>query len=241
MLPRTKRVVVTHYQPWRKWAVLAISVVSLPLVAWGFYDYGRSVAGFDSLEAGRERRTLQGAIDDLKEGNDSLRQQLENLARAKEIDKQAYGEIDSSLESLQHEIAELKEEVAFYRRIAAPHESAQGVRIQNLQLSGNGKKHGYSYTLILVQTAKDASFTRGEVKIKVQGLVKQEQTEYSFTELSGQNAEGEKFRFKYFGKTEGNIILPAGFIPTRVMVHVTVESPKRSDVEAAYAWQEVTS
>jgi len=236
-----KQLVVTSYHPWRKWVVLTVLVVSLPLIGWGLFDYGRSRAGFDSQAAAQERRALQDAIDGLQEGNDDLRQEAANTERAREIDKQAYANIDASLESLQAEIAELKEEVAFYRGIVSPQDASQGVRVQKLQLVANGGERGYSYELVLVQTIKAKSSTRGEVRLTVQGLLNQAQKEYSFGELSGRNADGEKFRFKYFGKTEGDIILPADFIPTRVVVNMAVTSPKRSNVEAVYAWQDVVS
>ena len=240
MFRSAKQLVVTAYHPWRKWMVAGVLLVVVPIGAWSLFDYGRSRAGFDSESASREQHQLQSNINALQESNGLLSQQLANLEREKQVDQQAYTEIKSSLESMQNEISELKEEVAFYRGIAAPQDAAQGVRIQNLQLSGNDSERGYSYKLVLVQMTKGKSETRGEVKLTVQGLLNQVQKEYSFGELAGRDAVG-KFQFKYFGQTEGDIILPADFIPTRVVVHVTVESPKRSEVEEVFAWQDIVT
>ena len=85
---------------------------------------------------------------------------------------------------------------------------------------------------------KEKRKTSGTVKLTVQGLLNQVQKEFSFGELSGHNAGG-KFQFKYFGQTEGDIILPADFIPTRVVVQVSVQSPKRSEVKQVFAWQDI--
>ena len=240
MFRSDKQLVVTAYHPWRKWVVVGVLLVAVPLGAWSLFDYGRSRAGFDSVTASREQHKLQSHIKALQESNGLLSQQLANLEREKQVDQQAYAEIKSSLESMQNEISELKEEVAFYRGIAAPQDAAQGVRIQNLQLSSNDSERGYSYKLVLVQMTKGKRETRGEVKLTVQGLLNQVQKEYSFGELAGRDAVG-KFQFKYFGQTEGDIILPADFIPTRVVVHVTVEEPKRSDVEEVFAWQDIVT
>lgn len=236
-----KQLVVKSYHPWRRRVLATVLGLALPLIGWGLFDYGRHRAGFDSWEAAQEKRAMQDAIDGLQESNDELRQQVANAERAREIDKQAYADIDASLESMQNEIAELKEEVAFYRGIVSPQDAFQGVRVQNLRLTSNGGERGYSYKVVLVQTIKARRSTRGQVKLTVQGLLDQAQKEYTFGELSGRSAEGEKFRFKYFGKMEGDIILPPDFIPTRVVVHVTVASPKRSEVEAVFAWQDVIS
>jgi hypothetical protein len=238
MFRSDKQLVVTAYHPWRKWVVSAVLVVTVPLGAWSLFDYGRSRAGFDSRTAAQRQEQLQSNIYTLQESNSLLSQQVANLQREKQVDQQAYAKIKSSLESMQNEISELKEEVAFYRGIAAPQDAAQGLRIQNLQISGNGSERGYSYKLVLVQTTKGKHETRGVVKLTAQGLLNQVQKEYSFGEMAGREARG-KFRFKYFGEMEGDIILPADFIPTRVVVHVTVESPKHSEVEEVFAWQDI--
>ncbi|MEJ2566003.1 MAG: hypothetical protein P8141_08555 [Gammaproteobacteria bacterium] len=240
MFRSTKQLVVTAHQPWRKWVVLAVLAVAVPLGAWGLYSYGLYRAGFDSLSALREQHELRSHISVLEKSNGDLSQQVANLEREKQVDQRAYADIKASLESMQDEISELKEEVAFYRGIAAPQDAAQGVRIQGLQLSGNGSERGYSYKLVLVQMTKGRRVTRGTIKLTAQGVLNKVQKEYSFGELAGKNAIG-KFHFKYFGEMEGDIILPADFNPTRVVVHVKVESPKHSEVEKVYAWQDILS
>lgn len=238
MFRSAKQLVVTAYHPWRKWVVLAVVVLAVPVGVWSLFDYGRSRAGFDSQAASHERHKLQSNIDTLQESNGMLSQQVANLEREKQVNQQAYKEIKASLESMQNEISELKEEVAFYRGIAAPQDATQGVHIQNLHLSGNGSERGYSYKLVLVQMSKVKRATSGVVKLTVQGLLNQVQKEFSFGELAGRSAGG-KFQFKYFGQTEGDIILPANFIPTRVVVHVTVDRPKHAEVEEVFAWQDI--
>jgi len=240
MFRSDKQLVVTAYHPWRKWVVFGVLLVAVPLGAWSLFDYGRSRAGFDSQAASRKQDQLQSNIYTLQESNSLLSQQLANLEREKQVDQQAYAKIKSSLESMQNEISELKEEVAFYRGIATPQDAVQGLRIQNLQLSGNGSERGYSYKLVLVQMTKEKSATSGTVKLTVQGLLNQVQKEYSFGEMAGRDAVG-KFHFKYFGELEGDISLPADFVPTRVVVHVSVESPRHSEVDEVFAWQDILS
>ena len=238
MFRSDKQLVVTAYHPWRKWMVLVVLAIAVPVGAWGLYSFGLYRAGFDSLSASHERHKLQSHVDALQKSNGDLSQQVANLERAKQVDQRAYADIKSSLDSMQDEISELKEEVAFYRGIAAPQDAAQGVRIQGLQLSDNGSERGYSYKLVLVQMTKGKRITRGTVRLTAQGVLNKVQKEYSFGELAGKNAVGT-FKFKYFGELEGDIILPADFIPTRVVVHVTVESPKHSEVKEVFAWQDI--
>src|SRR3569832_1751149 len=143
-----RQLVVKAHRPWRKWLARVLMVLCLPLAGWGLFDYGRARAGFDSVEAGRRQAELQGALDRFRETNEALRQQVVTMEQAKEIDRQAYAEINQNLVTLQDEILELKEEVAFFRGFVSPDKAGvSGVRVQSLQLSANGQVRGFTYKL----------------------------------------------------------------------------------------------
>lgn len=241
MFRNARQWVVKVHRPWRKRLMLAALVLGLPLVLWGVFDYGRYRAGFDSGEAGRLRAELLGTIQSLRETNESLRQQTVTMERARDIDRQAYAEVDSNLVTLQKEVLDLKEEVAFYRAIVAPNQTAAGVRVQSLQLKANGGNRGYSYKLVLTRMGADAKPAKGRAKIVVQGLLGQTQSEFSLDKLTGQNGNDYLFQFKYFDESEGDLVLPESFVPTRVVVEVLTESPTRNRSEAVYSWKELTS
>src|SRR3569832_3019564 len=97
-MPRDARqLVVKAHRPWRKWLVLVLMVLCLPLAGGGLFDYGRARAGFDSGEAGRRQAEWQCALDRFRETNEALRQQVVTLEQAKVIDRQAYAEINQNL------------------------------------------------------------------------------------------------------------------------------------------------
>src|SRR3569832_2259083 len=211
-----RQLVVKAHRPWRKWLVLVLMVLCLPLAGWGLFDYGRARAGFDSVEAGRRQAELQGALGRFRETNEALRQQVVTLEQAKEIDRQAYAEINQNLVSLQDEILELKEEVAFYRGIVSPDKAGvSGVRVQSQQLSANGQVRGFTYKLILTQLGKEAKSVRGSVRIRLQGLKNNAPTELPMARLDGHNGGSFEFKFKYFDKHEGDIFGPGGGGPAR--------------------------
>lgn len=241
MFRNARHWVVKAHRPWRKRLVVAALVLGLPLGAWGLFDFGRHRAGFDSGEAERVRAELQANVQGLREANEMLRQQVVTQEQAREIDRQAYADVNDSLVSLQSEILELKEEVAFYRGIVTPDKVTSGIHVQRLQLSANGEQRGYSYKLVLAQMGGDVKPVKGRVKIVVQGLLDQAPSEFSFDKLAGQDGDGYRFKFKYFDKSEGDIVLPEAFVPTRVLVEVLTDSPKRARVEAVYDWQELAS
>lgn len=239
MFRNSNQMVVKVHQPWRKWLVIALVVLGVPLGGWGLFDYGRSRAGFDSAEAAHRLAESREAVAGLRAANQALHQQLATMAQAKEIDRKAYDEINQDLITLQEEILELKEEVEFYRGIVSPEHASAGVRVQSLRLSANGQTRGYTYKLVLTQIDKDAKTTKGWANIRLQGLQDKTPAEFSVAKLAGQDDAGYKFQFKYFDKSEGDIVLPEKFLPTRVVVEINTDAPKRARVESVYPWQDV--
>src|SRR3569833_3413786 len=235
-----RQLVVKAHRPWRKWLVRVLMVLCLPLAGWGLFDYGRARAGFDSVEAGRRQAELQGALDRFRETNEALRQQVVTLEQAKENKNQTKDKNKQNHKTKQEENHKLKEEVAFYRGIVSPDKAGvSGVRVQSLQLSANGQVRGFTYKLILTQLDKEAKSVRGSVRIRLQGLKNNAPTEIPMARLGGHDGGSFDFKFKYFDKQEGDIILPEDFVPTRVVVEVVTESPKPARAEMAYTWQEV--
>ncbi len=240
MFRNARQWVVKVHRPWRKRLIVAALVLGLPLVLWGVFDYGRYRAGFDSGEAGRMRTELLGTIQSLREANELLRQQTVTMGQARDIDRQAYAEVDAHLLALQKQVLELKEEVAFYRTIVAPANATSGVRVQSLQLKANGGNRGYSYKLVLAQMGADAKPAKGRAKIMIQGMLGRTPSEFSLDKLAGRNSNGYLFQFKYFDESEGDLVLPEAFVPTRVVVEVLTESPAPDRSETVYSWRELT-
>lgn len=240
MFRNANQMVVKVRHPWRKWLVAALVVVGVPLGGWSLFDYGRSRAGFDSAAAAKQQAELKEVVANLQVANESFRQEAVTKEQSKDIDRQAYAEISQNLVSLQEEILGLKEEVAFYRGIVAPENSSAGVRVQSLRVAANGQPRGFTYKLVLTQMDKDSKPAKGSVNILLQGIKDKAPAEFAVDQLAGKDNAAYRFQFKYFDKSEGDIILPEAFMPTRVVVEVTTESPKRTRVESVYSWQEVT-
>src|SRR3569623_2119005 len=200
MFGNARHMVVKGYQPWRKWLVLVLLVLGLPLGRWGLFDYGRYRGGFDSGEAGQRLDELRTQLAEARSANETLRQRLVTADQACEIDRKAYAEINNNLVALQDEILELKEEVAFYRGIVTPENAgATGVRVQSLHFDAAGWPHAYTYNLGLTQAYKEAKLVRGMAKITVLGT-----RAGAAAEVPADRDSFLKFQFKYFGKSEGD-------------------------------------
>jgi len=227
------QLVVHEHDPFKRGLLILLFVVILVAAGYLLYDYGHSRAGhdFDFLE--NEQLSLQTQIKELDTEVERLRNQLVSNQRSAEIEKQAYAEVDTSLRTMQAEILELEEEVAFYRSIVAPGETATGLRIQRFGIEPSGQEQGYFYKLVLTQVSKNTRTVKGRVVMQVEGLRNGKPHKLNLTSLSSTGQKQLDFRFKYFQSFEGNLVLPEGFVASRV--HVKVSS-KRKTLEKSFSW-----
>lgn len=172
-------------------------------------------------------------LDQLRDENTSLREQLLVLRQASAIDRQAYAEIEKSLRAYQDEVMELKQEVEFYRGILAPSGGRPGLRLQSFKVVPNGLPRGYTYRLVLSQVLAEASAVTGTAMFSLQGTENGAPKELTLREL-GQPGGAVRFRFKYFQSIEGDVELPEGFVPLRVVVRVKPSGAE--EISATYPW-----
>jgi len=226
------QLVVHEHDPFKRGLVVLLFIVVLVAAGYLLYDYGHSRADYDFDFLESERLNLQAQIKTLNAETEQLRNQLVASQRSNEIDKQAYAEVDASLQAMQAEILELEEEVAFYRSIVAPGETSAGLRIQRFGIEPTGEQ-GYLYKLVLTQVKKNTRTIKGKVVMQVEGVRDGKPHKYNLTSLSATGQKQLDFRFKYFQSFEGNLVLPEGFVANRV--HIKVSS-KRKTVEKSFAW-----
>ncbi|RMD78445.1 MAG: hypothetical protein D6809_05815 [Gammaproteobacteria bacterium] len=236
--PRAPAWELVERRPWRRRLAALLAFLLAGGAGWGLFEYGRWRAGYDSLEASRARTVLAERVLALERERDRLRREVAYLRQARAVDRQAYARVEASLVALQDEVAELKQEVAFYRGIVAPGEAREGVRVQRLRLRPGGAPGAYGYELVLSQPLARRRRVSGYATLLVHGLQDGRPRSLSLRHL-GAGRSRIRFRFRYFQASQGELQLPAGFTPTRVVVRVDVLKPKARRIERAFAWEEV--
>ncbi len=227
------QLVVHERDPIKRGLLIALIIFVTMASGYLLYDYGHSRSDYDFTALQVQRGELQDEINRLLTQVENTRDDLVANQRSTEIEKLAYAEVNSSLGELQSEILELKEEVAFYRSIVAPRESSRGLRIQKFDIVALGQKNNFRYKLVLTQVIKNTRITRGNVVMQIEGVNGGKSKQINLTSLSAKAQKKLDFRFKYFQSFEGDLVLPKGFIPSRV--HVKVSS-NRVTLEKTFAW-----
>ena len=120
---------------------------------------------------------------------------------------------------LQDRIAQLNEEINFYKGIMVPNAADQGLRIERLKFSSNvpGRVR-YSLLLTQVVDKHDYDYVQGGIRISVVGQEAGQEKSFNLSELDHGKEDTVEFRFRYFQRINGELMLPDGFEPREVMV-----------------------
>lgn len=235
MAKSSSRLVVKPHQPWKRWILQPLLAAAVIGSCWGFYRYGRMSAEHDFFTLQAQQADMHAQLRQLGGENDTLRERNTVLERERQIEGQAFDEMKRSTRLLQEELLELKEEVAFYRSIVIPSESARGLRIQTFHLDHEGQKRVYRYTLVLTHVAKGQRVAEGRIAMTVEGFHHGERKTLSLSDLSDGQDDTLSFRFRYFQNFEGDIVLPEGFSAQRVRIKVSAEGVR---IEKTFDWPE---
>lgn len=231
------RLVVKPRRPWRHrllvWTLVAVTLVA---VALGSYRYGRHRVGVDTTGLEAENDRLHREYRALQARNATLREEKAMLARGQQIEAEADRRLEDEVTRLQDEVAELKRELAFYRGIVSPKEAAQGLRIEGFEVSRNALERSYRYELVLTQVLKNDTVTAGAVRLGFEGSLDGRMTVLDLKQVSLDEAGGLHYKFKYFQNLEGDVVLPEGFVPSRVIVTVDPKGGKDSEIKKVFDW-----
>ena len=213
-------------------------LVLLALVA-GYlvFEYGRISAGYDTLDAANERAALEAEIGARDARIAELEQEVALLETHREIDREAYREVESNLLELQAKIQEQRDAIAFYRGIVSPADGKPGLRVQDFRLTRGAEERQFNLRLVLVQAMKHDRKVSGDVALSIEGSVDGVAKTYALSDLLPADASQEwPFSFRYFQDFDRLIVLPDGFTPERVHVEVRSRTRSIASIEETFAW-----
>ncbi len=150
------------------------------------------------------------------------------------VHKNAGDELRVEMQSLRRQIAELGEEVTFYKSLMAPGEVQQGLQVDGLEINITATDDVFSFELLLTQIALRRTYIAGEVRVDVVGQEDKTQVVKSLTDLGFEAAYPLKFRFRYFQDLAGSFQLPEGFVPEKVLV--TAKQNGKDELQVGFPW-----
>lgn len=228
--------VVKPHHPWKTRALWTLAILLMLVGGYTLFDYGRYLAGYDSDEASRVESELQKQKKRLEKEIEDLRQEKALLQRARQIERQAYSDLDGTIKNLQSEILELKEELAFYRGIVSPREASTGLQLQKFSIEQDGSPQRLRYRVVLTQVLGNDRLARGQVQLQLEGLQDNEPRSLSLRDVTEKSVNELDYRFKYFQKLEGAITLPDNFSLLRATLRILPRGSERNSFEKTIDW-----
>jgi hypothetical protein len=138
----------------------------------------------------------------------------------------------------------LREQLAFYRNVAAPEKEVRaGVRVMRLALRAADTPATWRYELVLVQPTRRDRAATGSWDLKVAGIAGKQMKTWALSDLQHGKTADRSFAFRSFQEFDGELELPAGFLPQRLTVTLHVQDAKNesADVEESFDWSKLAA
>jgi len=218
---------------------VARAVIAVMVVVFGYlvFEFGRIQANYNIVDAAKERQTYENRITDLEEHIIALKEEVALLETHRDIDREAYKDVETSLMTLQAKIQEQTDAIAFYRGIVSPADGAAGLRVQDLKLTRGQTERTYNIRLVLVQSLQHDRKVSGDVTLSIDGDEGGSATSYSYTQLLPEESSASwPFSFRYFQDFDREIVLPDGFTPEKITIEVRSKTRSITSIEESYSW-----
>ena len=246
------RVVIRHgRRPWG-WIAAAVAGALVLLGAAGYAGYRIGVDGDGTFsleefpgggEPTDERRRLARELRAARDELAGIKGKTAFDARSCELDTQACEAVRHSVGELEAQVAELREQLVFYRNVAAPEQEVRaGVRVMRLALESAGVPGAWEYELVLVQPTRRDRTAAGLWDLKIAGMLGKQMRTLALADLRSEKPPDRAFSFRSFQEFGGHLKLPAGFLPSRVTVTLRVQDGKETaEVEESFDWARVAT
>ena len=222
------------------WVLRGAVLLALLVGAYLVFELGRIQGGYSVVEATARAGDLRDEIATLQREVVSLREEIALHETHREIDREAYSQVEANLSALQQKIQEQRDAIEFYRGIMSPEDGAQGLRVHGVKLSRGAREREYVVRLILVQLMKHDRAVQGDVDLVLEGDLNGQEASYSLEELVPADEDSAwPFKFRYFQTFDRHLVLPDGFTPERLNVQLRSRTRSVDSIEQSFAWATV--
>lgn len=214
-----------------------VSIALIGVCGYLIFEFGRIQADYNIVEVSSERQGYENRIAELENAIVILKQEVALLETHRDIDREAYKVVETSLTTLQVKIQEQTDAIAFYRGIVSPQDGKSGLRVQDLHLTRGSAEHEYNLRVVLVQSMQHDRKVSGDVKLSIEGSQDGAAKSYTYSQLRPESEDdGWIYSFRYFQDFDRTLMLPEGFIPERINIEVKSKTKSIASVEESFSW-----
>ena len=166
-----------------------------------------------------------------------LQQALANARKSDEISRAANAELQKTLAQRDEEIASLKADAAFYQKFVGASADHKPLAVQAVQVHRQGGAV-WRFQAMIGQNVNRDGDNSGKFTLGLEGMQDGKLRKLAWSDLrQDAGSDGIPYDFKLFQRVSGDIALPPGFAPTRVLTHL--QPAGGAAVENSFAWKDV--
>lgn len=235
---KQERMIVVPYRPARRFLVALVLLIGVGASAAGGFLYGYYITLQTQEGELAEREELTRDLEKMQTENSELRRQVAILDRSSVMDQRATEEVQSTIMSLRERVAQLEQDIVYYRQVVSDETGETGLVISQLDIATTNSSGVYSYKLVLRQLDADGdTFLLGFVNVNIVGRQGDEQIIIPLRQVSEEQEQLDiRLRFKYFQNIEGSLQLPEGFVPERVQIAAVSQEPVEKSINQDFSW-----
>ena len=229
---------VVPYRPGRRVLFTLLLLTGVAVSAAGGWGYAYYTTVLTQQGEQAEKRELSAQLTDLRQENEALKRQIAILDRSSAVDQQTGAELQETLTALRQRVAQLEEDVLFYRQVVEEEADETGLVIGQLDIDATRSPDRYRYKLVMRQQDADGdTYLTGHVNFNLVGQLQDQQVILPLRDLSEFEDELDiRLRFKYFQNIEGELALPEGFQPDRIQIVAVATEPVSKRINEDFGW-----
>jgi hypothetical protein len=188
--------------------------------------------------------TQQDRLAGLYQELDQKIRQINYLSVEFEVEQNAAQQMKQELLGIKEESLQLRTELNFYQKVLAPELVADGLAIEQFDISASNRLNQYKFKFALVQTDTRKRNAKGYIKLNLVGIENGQTRTLDLAKLSDLQSESLRFSFHYFQYFEGEFELKDGFIPEDIEIKVVQPKTKWQPYKAfteKLEWPELSS
>jgi hypothetical protein len=231
---KQQRMVVVPHSYWRTFPAKVLVVSTAILLGISLFTLGGALA-----RSGVETTPRILSVGNGEKDNDSesLQERLIKAEQTASIDKLTVQGLQTSIARMSQHVAQLKEDVLFYKKITEGGDAETGLVVSKLDLLSTATPNHFLYKIKFIQAGDSEGVIEGYTNIAVSGVQDDADVTLPLSVLSNVvQGENIKLRFRSFQDVEGEVTLPAGFEPARVEILAVTEGPSSKRIQKNFTW-----
>lgn len=235
------KLVVKQHRPIRRATIILgflLGAVAAVAVAFHYGQWNYILASLN------ESQSKTGLIEDnvaLIKKVTRLEKELARNRRALDIDRNAKLDYQRSVTSLENQLADLEQELAFYREIFTSTAEESGPQVRGFRITDFDGARRYQYRLVLTNVTKNDVEADGSVAVEFRGKKDGKEHWVKLSQIAQDGADPLSFKFKHFRRIEGIMELPERFDPRDVYVAVHQNGRSKLSFNEVYKWTSIVN